>query len=243
MTDKDDVVFGRVRDLVLAGEYLDELPGVPNTRGAPGQSSKPDELPERWRRIYWRGSPEHRAAKDRGEVEALPPLSPASPQTIADAEGVVGWPLPPLLRRMYLELGDGGFGPGYGLLPLSTPAPGHRRETIADLWQAAHRTPGHHPWSTFPEPLLPICHWGCGIYSFVDCSSSDAQMWAVDPNGMPRDVNVVFHQDKSLPDWLDRWVDGELYQTTSIEDERTMQWRGATDDEIKAMLPDDSEQA
>ncbi|WP_426513197.1 hypothetical protein ACPPVO_22780 [Dactylosporangium sp. McL0621] len=43
----------------------------------------------------------------------MPP--PATEQVISDAESVIGYLLPPLLRRIYRELADGGIGPGGGI--------------------------------------------------------------------------------------------------------------------------------
>lgn len=47
-----------------------------------------------------------------------PPPPPANPGVVAAAEAEVGFRLPDLLRRMYLEVANGGFGPFYGLLGL-----------------------------------------------------------------------------------------------------------------------------
>ena len=35
--------------------------------------------------------------------------------------------------------------------------------------------------------MLPICHWGCAIYSFIDLSTPSGAMWAYDPNPVPND--------------------------------------------------------
>jgi hypothetical protein len=42
----------------------------------------------------------------------------ADEQALARAEQNIGQRLPSFLRSVYSEVGDGGFGPGYGLLPL-----------------------------------------------------------------------------------------------------------------------------
>jgi hypothetical protein len=44
------------------------------------------------------------AVADRG----LPP--PASPTDVVRAEDAIGYPMPQLLRRLYLEVANGGFG-------------------------------------------------------------------------------------------------------------------------------------
>lgn len=44
-----------------------------------------------------------------------PPRPPLSPSDVDEAERRMGVALPPLLRRVYTEVGDGGFGPEFGL--------------------------------------------------------------------------------------------------------------------------------
>ena len=55
---------------------------------------------------------------DEVPASRLAPLRPAPPAAVAEAEELAGRSLPSLLRRLYLEVGNGGFGPGYGLLGL-----------------------------------------------------------------------------------------------------------------------------
>jgi cell wall assembly regulator SMI1 len=45
---------------------------------------------------------------------------PATEEEVTQAEMQLGFALPSLLRRVYLEVGNGGFGPGYGFYPLNT---------------------------------------------------------------------------------------------------------------------------
>src|SRR4051812_48905408 len=48
-----------------------------------------------------------------------PPLyQVATDGAISDAERRLGFPFPPLLKRVYAEVGNGGFGPGAGTLGL-----------------------------------------------------------------------------------------------------------------------------
>jgi hypothetical protein len=43
------------------------------------------------------------------------PRPPVSPEVLAEAERRLGFPLSPLLRALYTQVGDGGYGPGRGL--------------------------------------------------------------------------------------------------------------------------------
>jgi hypothetical protein len=42
-------------------------------------------------------------------------FSPATEQQIKETEQQLGFPLPPLLHRLYAQVANGGFGPGYGI--------------------------------------------------------------------------------------------------------------------------------
>jgi hypothetical protein len=149
------------------------------------------------------------------------------------AEALIGRPLPSLLRRLYLEVANGGFGPGYGVLGVDG---GHRddqRQTATDLFRIAS-SDAHQYWrGSAGTTLFPICHWGCAIYSFVDCASPDGRMWGWDPNPPPPDQLsfALFREDTTLVDWLGRWVELSLNQPVLVEDPASGEWRGATDAE------------
>jgi hypothetical protein len=193
----DDAVFESVQALVTAGEYLDDIPGIA-AASSPGSGQYLRSAGGRYRRIYQRGTPEYRQARRAGLLERLPALRPAPADAVEEAENLIGYRLPPLLRRLYLEAGNGGFGPGYGILGLRD---GHRDDTrraALDLYREAHDTSSPH-WSFLPASLLPICYWGCGIYSFTDCSQPQGPMWGWDPNPGPVDRQALFAQPSPWP--------------------------------------------
>lgn len=225
----DDEVVDAVQALVAAGEYLDQIPGVPGAR-LPGGG--PYILGNR--RLYTRGSPEHLEARAAGLVERLPPLTPASPAAVQEAEDLLGHRLPLLLRRLYLEIGNGGFGPGYGILGLRGGHGDDYRHTAVDLYRQARSG----AWGSMPAGLFPICYWGCAIYSFVDCGDREGRMWGWDPNGAPQDDigKALFPQSMTVREWLARWVHGRLHQPTLVQDPNTGEWRDATDEEYAAWM-------
>jgi hypothetical protein len=63
-----------------------------------------------------RGAPEYESAWDEGLLRPLPPLPVATQAAVSEAEEIIGLPLPRLLRRLYLEVANGGFGPRSGIL-------------------------------------------------------------------------------------------------------------------------------
>jgi SMI1 / KNR4 family (SUKH-1) len=212
----------------MAGEYLDDIPGTEVL--APDGRQHLGTAGSRYRRIYQRGSPEYLHARQAGLLEQLPALVPAPADAVEEAEDLLGCRLPPLFRRLYLEVGNGGFGPGYGMLGLRG---GHRddtRQAALGLYRQAHGASSPH-WSFLPAGLLPICYWGCGIYSFIDCSRPEGPMWGWDPNPGPVDRQALFPQPLALAGWLDRWVGCTLFQPALVRDPDTQQWRGATEQE------------
>lgn len=100
-------MFEAVRSLAAAGEYLDEIPG-----GEPSLARSDDLYVRlaagRLRRLYRRGSPDYLQARRDGLIEPLPALVTAPAAAVDEAETIIGFGLPPLLRRLYLEVGNGG---------------------------------------------------------------------------------------------------------------------------------------
>ncbi|WP_319461487.1 hypothetical protein [Micromonospora sp. RTP1Z1] len=137
-------------------------------------------------------------------------------------EKLSGIALPPLLRRLYLQVGNGGFGPGYGLLGLRG---GHTLDGGNALRaMQAHRTPQPVP-AEGPRVPLHICDWGCAILSILDLA--DGQVWGFDPNPVPEGVSPLFPQHITITEWFARWLDGCLYQPWMLQDPDTGRCRGA----------------
>jgi len=217
----ENEVVREIQALVTAGEYLDELLGVPGARLAGGGAFKGKQ------RLYARGTPEHLEARAAGLVQKLPLLKPpASVEAIEATEHRLGYPFPSLLRRLYLEVGNGGFGPGYGIIGLA--------EGIGD--RNPRQDLPHGTWNTACPAgvaLFPLCTWGCGIYSFVDCADAQGRMWAWDPNPAPSDDigKALFKEELALHDWLGRWLKRRSFQPCLVQDPDSGEWRGASEEE------------
>jgi hypothetical protein len=101
-------------------------------------------------------------------------------ELVRGAEDRLGFRLPLLLGHLWVEVGNGGFGPGYGLLGLEG---GHMDDAqglvLPDLYLSAVEDAA---WERFlgtpwPQKLVPICDWGCQHMSAMDCSrASDGEM-------------------------------------------------------------------
>ncbi|MDG4807360.1 hypothetical protein O7634_11425 [Micromonospora sp. WMMD1120] len=201
---REDDVFRGIAARVAAREYSDDLYIHPGSLDADGTwVVAPSPGTTRW--LVERGSPEHLAALAAGAVDPLPPLEPATPEAVNEAERVLGYPLPPLLRRLYLEVANGGFGPVLGVAGGCTDDLGR---TAVDRLN-----------SRDPAGLLPLAYWGCAIYSYVDCAGRGAMTWGFDPNsGLGEDS--FYAEGISLVDWLAGWLDGSLEQPRLYPDER-----------------------
>jgi hypothetical protein len=91
----------------------------------------------------------HRAT-DMARFGPFPSFTPAMKSVVTNCEKRLGFALPTFLRRLYLEVGNGGFGPGYGLLGIGKN--GSHDDLDRDLVPAGdlrrslaiHETPLHH---------------------------------------------------------------------------------------------------
>lgn len=158
------------------------------------------------------------ASMDTGRVYPL-----ASAAQIDAAEASLGFQLPPLLRDIYLTIGNGGFGPGYGLIGIDDGAPLHaggREWRVADLYQAFRLSHTRdEPWG---KEMLPVCTWGCTYFSYLDCALPKAPVMALDENSHghgPWGCAFSLHA-ASFEEWMDRWLSGEnLWATIGLSGE------------------------
>jgi hypothetical protein len=156
-----------------------------------------------------------------GTPEVYPPVSAAK---VAAAEARLGFALPPLLRDIYMQVGNGGFGPGYGLIGIDGGASHHSGPfdfSIVGLYWSfrARRSRLGEPWA---GKLLPICIWGCTYYSYLDCALPAAPVMAIDENSHghgPWGCAFSLHAH-SFEEWMQRWLDGEdLWASIGLEGE------------------------
>ncbi|MGC9501451.1 SMI1/KNR4 family protein [Streptomyces sp. WG7] len=143
---------------------------------------------------------------------------------LSRAEAALGFALPPLLAELYLRIGDGGFGPEYGLLPLLDSPPSGEPAAVPQYLanrEDALKDPDW-PW---PEGVLPISHWGCAMYACVDCRSPQTTVLLFEPNSGDAD-HAWFVDAPSLTDWLRAWVDGTGWYEEASEGTELAPWTG-----------------
>ncbi|MGO8673338.1 MAG: SMI1/KNR4 family protein [Capsulimonadaceae bacterium] len=165
----------------------------------------------------------HTTATDNGvhspQSVAAPP---ATPEQVEAAERALGFPLPALLRELYLTVGNGGFGPGDGFIGVPTKSDDAGRITVVSIYRERRKRGASAPW---PERFLTVCQWGCGIESCLDCTSESIAVIRLDPNMEKADAparvpahmqfaraaqvdSACWVERASFEEWLQAWVDG-----------------------------------
>src|SRR5262245_50121589 len=135
---------------------------------------------------------------------------PASLAQIERCEVSLGFRLPDLLRRLYLEIGNGGFGPGYGFFPIPNGASTQKR-TLVSLYNECRRPPDPGDWE-WPAGLLMICDWGCLIRSCVFTGGSEHQVFTSTEYG-------VHLTGWTLETWLSDWASNvDLWEVMTESD-------------------------
>jgi hypothetical protein len=148
---------------------------------------------------------------DLGAVGKPRLLRSASVAELRADEERLGFRLPPLLQQIYCTIGNGGFGPGYGLIGMSSGPPDDTGKTAPEIYRDLRSgDPDDASWS-WPADLLPICHWGCAIYSCIDCSDQDFRMRIFDPNvhrASASWLDAFFDEASSFQTWITAWAEG-----------------------------------
>jgi hypothetical protein len=132
---------------------------------------------------------------------------PLSETDLNEAERQLGFALPDLLRKIYCEVGDGGFGPGYGFYRLLEGTDEFPDETVVQLYTSFRELDPEDPSWSWPEKLLPLLDWGCAIRSCVHCSDPTLPVFRFDPNS--GSIAVFSTEGYSFENWLEAWLDGK----------------------------------
>jgi len=135
--------------------------------------------------------------------DPLPP--PVDRQTVTAAQDRLGFAFPSLLGRLWAEVANGGFGPGFGLFGLRG---GHVddacRLPLPDLYLYALEDPAweHFLGEPWPTRLVPICDWGCCHQSAINCSTPEMEVIDLIDGYQRRPKCVSFAR------WMEDWVNG-----------------------------------
>jgi hypothetical protein len=143
------------------------------------------------------------------------PILRATAGQMQAAERGIGFKLPPLLRAIYLKVGNGGFGPEYGIVGVRG---GAKLEgcTLETCYQKMIELEKENKVWRWPRRLLPLANYGCGMWSCVDCAYAKLPMILWDPNNLNAELagaearlnwaNSFWTQGLSLNAWLEGWL-------------------------------------
>ena len=132
---------------------------------------------------------------DMHDISDILPHPPVSAAELFAAEGQLGFELPLLVREMYTQVADGGYGPGYGL------------DRLAELVDCGREFANDGTAGPWPARFLHLCWWGCDYFSGLDCSSPSGLVLRFVPDDWTTEALVP--EAESLEEWLDAWLRGE----------------------------------
>ena len=125
----------------------------------------------------------------------------ASKRSLAKAEADIGFQIPNLLKRLYLEVSNGIAGFAYEIIGLEggcTANSGTLVEAYFDLKVAIEYFGGQ-----WKPGLLPFCDWGCAICSCVDCADPASPVLTYEDGGMSPEGYM-------LPEFFEMWLKGNV---------------------------------
>ena len=156
------------------------------------------------RKLQQRAADRTNAVNLRFDATAMPAplLSLAELHAI---EAHLGFALPDSLREVYLHVGNGGFGPGYGLLGVGSGATDDLGNTADSLYLLFSQSDPDDPEWSWRRRVVPFSYWGCAVYS---CITPDGRVVGFDEGTWVDD-------EIDLDEWLSRWLDGSLKQPTA----------------------------
>jgi hypothetical protein len=150
----------------------------------------------------------------RPRVKNTYPRRPARVATVAqlrDTESQLGFHLPPLLWRIYAEVGNGGFGPGYGLIGGVGGAVDDRGDTIVAAYQGRVGPDPQDPTWHWPAQLVPLVSWGGAVYTCGNFALTDCPLIEFDPGRAERRApmsQAFITHDRTLHQYLEAWISG-----------------------------------
>lgn len=155
------------------------------------------------------------------------PPPPATPEQVQASERRLGFSLPVPLRQVVMQVANGGFGPGYGLLGLQGGATDGHGDTAVDSYLVRRSRDGGQGWR-WPERLLPICSWGCAIYTCVICElgSIGGRLVRYDPD-TEDELRQFRSEGRTFAHWLRAWLDGEdlwPLEASEADEEAELGW-------------------
>ena len=188
----DEALIARIRGRATSAETRTDAP--PTTRGRSVQVGGMSVIGVDLQSIL-RGHPKRSPSSD------VTALKPADEAAIIAAEMNLGFALPPSLRQLYAHVGNGGFGPGAGILPL---------EEVVRIYLGLLETPPGRRGQKWPPRLLPITRTDPG-HECIDLNSGEVIFWDEEElaNGASDKVwkRSFKREAPDIRHWIERWLD------------------------------------
>jgi hypothetical protein len=145
------------------------------------------------------------------------PFPFATMEQIETTEAQIGFRLPELIREIYLHVGNGGFGPGYGIGGVDGGAQIYDsnlaqnvilcRSTADFLAEEEDETEDEYrPNWYWGDQYIMYCYWGCNVTTLVDCSDTSLPIYSLDS------FDVALHTSKTLRQWWLDWLEDQIKQ-------------------------------
>ena len=129
--------------------------------------------------------------------QGAPGVAPsATAEQVVEAERVLRCRLHPLHRRLLQEVGNGGFGPGDGLIGLPGGRLDDQGRSVVELRDNLF---ADETGAGVPVHIVPLCDWGGGTWSCLDEDTGTVLM--LDENGLT-DTGISLHA------WMADWASG-----------------------------------
>lgn len=157
---------------------------------------------------------------------------PTTETEIRDVEAHLGFRLPTLIRELYLQVGNGGFGPEYGIIGTARGMsiygytlkdnPRLLMEIKTYLREEVEKLQQHHDvsnadrmldettkseyemWNTKGDTFIMYGYGGCNTTTYVDCSNPELPIYSVDQ------LNIQKHPRNTLRQWFSDWLDDKI---------------------------------
>ncbi len=116
---------------------------------------------------------------------------------ISEIETMLGFSIPEIMSQCYRVIGNGGFGPGYGLIGL----PGGAGSDYGDIVETYHqlRSDQEEMDGNWPSEMLPFVDYRSNIFACVDCESEEHYI------SIFEDFEL-WEQEYTLDEFFEMWV-------------------------------------
>lgn len=153
---------------------------------------------------------------------------PATEEQLQATEEALGFPLPPMLRALYTQVANGGFGPAYGItgarggfyfgedgryatVDMCTDSDPSVEYIDLAAYENRHGNPREIELqrSMWPAHFLHLCYTGCGEDYYLDGKSGRVYHLSYGNDDEQGFTYLFSREADSLVEWLEHWLQDE----------------------------------